>query len=764
MRKPTSHHSRRPTAAPLALALAFGIAAAPTVLRAQLATSFRRGDVNGNGVVDIADPIALLGCLFLGGACSSCPDAADSNDDGKIDLSDASNTLTWLFVGGKKPPLPGPYDCGVDPTVDDLGGCTYELPGCGGRTNEEDEGFEGDPRTADVLSRIHYASRAAPDPDREELDESERSVKLIPVPRKEPYDPRPGIPPYAWNSPVGRSYTGTVAHFAVDPDASIHMERGSPEAEILRSICSVCVEPEYYVKASDRTFTDWPDVRFQAPANAFGSQAEALVFLGKVHAEQPFFLPFSDASVRLGHGWFYSGDDKKLHRACDYSRSGVEEGEDPTFLVKSSSWGRVVAVIWDGNGGNIVGVEHTAPGGQKIMILYLHLRNGKSHDVAKAKSSTSSDAKYVKYRAFATNYPDHLSWGTEDQKIQVEVGDDVAPGTVIGYAGNTGAGGAGSGLNDDGSPENWRGNVHLHVYFAVPNPTTEDTWVWVDPYGVYSQVDTGCYDLLKDTQFSRLYAPFYPTFHGVPYEIFAYYFGYYPDMGYDLQTLSVHRKDNQLLVSGSFQRDLPGRWYAQGYMTLEEFDAKADSYWLQGYIPRETCVTKSLSGSPRYTAIWRHALAGEQIEHRAALTNTAWQDLWDDRVLDDEWRLEDYFAYTSGNSTRHCALVTSHEGRPFTFSGLLSSSELDAKIDVYKANGLLPVSVHVAELSSGRKYTGIFRPVEGCWKVFWGRNPAEYQQLVDDHVALGYQVWKLQGYANSTRFAVVFHKDEGPCH
>src|SRR6185295_78838 len=120
---------------------------------------------------------------------------------------------------------------------------------------------------------------------------------------------------------------------------------------------------------------------------------------------------FSHPDVKLGHGWFYS-DGGGLHRGCDYSRSGVEEDEDPTFFVRSSGAGEVKAVVWDGNSGNTVAVEHTAPGGQKMMILYLHLRNGRSHDILLAKSSTSSDAKYVKYRAFARDYPDHLSWGS----------------------------------------------------------------------------------------------------------------------------------------------------------------------------------------------------------------------------------------------------------------------------------------------------------------------------------------------------------------
>jgi len=714
---------------------------------------FRRGDADGNGLVDITDPISVLGCLFLGSPCSRCPDADDANDDGRLDLSDSVYSLAFLFLGGRVIPAPGPFACGLDDTADALGPCSYPDRSCGP--------LDEDPRLADAISRLHYGSIHF----RDEFEEHEEKGLTRPIgdfpPRSTPYDPRPGKG-ISWNSAVGRRLLLEIGDFEEDREGAASHPVGSIEERILSEVAApACIDPDFYVEASDRQFDGWTGVKFQAPKNAFTTEAEAEEFLLKVHAEQPLFLPFTDPDVKLGHGWYYNGG--KLHRACDYSRTGVEEDEDPTFLVKSAGSGEVVATDWDGNGGNYVAVEHTAPGGQKVMFIYLHLRDGKSHDVAQAKSSTSSDDKYVKYRAFARDYPDHISWGLESHTIKVAVGDHVGPGTEIAWAGNTGAGGAGSGLNDDGSPKNWKGNVHLHVYVAVPHPTVSDTWVWVDPYGVYSEADTGCYDLLKDTRFSRLYAPFYPTFHGVPYEVFKYYFGYYPDMDYKLRTLSVHRKGPALLVSGSFQPGIPGGWFVHGYRTAEKFQEKADEYWALGYIMRETTIEKTAGGQPRYTAIWRKLEPGESIEHRAALTTSGWSDLWDDRVVGDEWRLEDYFGYSSGGGDLHSVLVTSHEGRPFLYSGLLTSSELDAKIDEYAAQGFYPVGFNSADLSGGRRFSGIFRDLPGCWKVYWGRTPSEYQALVTAQVKLGYRVWKLQGYADSSRYGVVFHDPTGPC-
>jgi hypothetical protein len=88
---------------------------------------FVRGDANGEGSIDIADPIFILTYLFVGGRAPDCLDAADVNDDGTADISDPVRLLGCLFLGAEEPPPPFGA-CGGDPTADDLscnlsGGC-----------------------------------------------------------------------------------------------------------------------------------------------------------------------------------------------------------------------------------------------------------------------------------------------------------------------------------------------------------------------------------------------------------------------------------------------------------------------------------------------------------------------------------------------------------------------------------------------------------------------------------------------------------------
>jgi hypothetical protein len=117
--------ARRPLQTLLAAAV-LGAAAAPA---GAFCTPFRRGDVNADGKVDLSDGVATLNFLFLGGAATSCPDAADANADGDIEIADAVFTFTYLFLGGKEPPAPGPTECGENSGEIFLGCDSY--PPCG---------------------------------------------------------------------------------------------------------------------------------------------------------------------------------------------------------------------------------------------------------------------------------------------------------------------------------------------------------------------------------------------------------------------------------------------------------------------------------------------------------------------------------------------------------------------------------------------------------------------------------------------------------
>ncbi len=95
------------------LALAVVVSIAPNQA---LADDFVRGDIGGDGAINIADVIECL--VFLSGQSDlPCLDAADINDDGEVNIADPIVLLADLFTAGS-PPIPPPSSCGDDPTAD----------------------------------------------------------------------------------------------------------------------------------------------------------------------------------------------------------------------------------------------------------------------------------------------------------------------------------------------------------------------------------------------------------------------------------------------------------------------------------------------------------------------------------------------------------------------------------------------------------------------------------------------------------------------
>ncbi|MGE3165313.1 MAG: hypothetical protein AB7O52_10450 [Planctomycetota bacterium] len=91
--------------------------------------TFRRGDANDDGIVDVSDVVFLAKWLFGVGPASTCDDAGDANDNGVLDsLMDPLYLLTYLFQAGPAPAAPF-ANCGLDPTADALD-CLGPLNSC----------------------------------------------------------------------------------------------------------------------------------------------------------------------------------------------------------------------------------------------------------------------------------------------------------------------------------------------------------------------------------------------------------------------------------------------------------------------------------------------------------------------------------------------------------------------------------------------------------------------------------------------------------
>ena len=91
--------------------------------------TFRRGDCNDDGEVDITDGVVMLGFAFLGEAAPSCLAACDFNASGKLDITTGVFVFGHLFSNSPAPPIPFP-DCGPGVPGDGVLGCAAAQTSC----------------------------------------------------------------------------------------------------------------------------------------------------------------------------------------------------------------------------------------------------------------------------------------------------------------------------------------------------------------------------------------------------------------------------------------------------------------------------------------------------------------------------------------------------------------------------------------------------------------------------------------------------------
>ena len=603
---------------------------------------------------------------------------------------------------------------------------------------------EGRPPREGNPSRVQYLARTIPD---EELDDIRPEV-VTPLDLRIP-DPAATVVP--WNSPAGILESYEIMFSDVPND----FERDE----------QVCIEPTVVIECCTYVLNEGdetdPEITYYSTEDAYITEESAENALFQISAELPLFVPFDASEVTLGHGWMYNGKEKRAHGSIDYRRSETEAGVDVSFVVRASSWGTVVAKFWDPWHGNVLILEHPGPGDLTYRTLYFHLRNGGANDREHALNDTDAtgdpDASEDKYLEFAANYTDALYWGTDDHEIRVDVGDPVSAGEPIAWSGNTGPGGAGAGLNADGSPKNTTtANNHLHFMAAVKHPTlTGGEWVFVDPYGVYDQQESGCYDLLQVTRFDRLLAPYFPAFHNVPVNVVNFYLGYYARMGLQLRTLTVARNEGDVLAAGIFESGFTGGWLVYDYMRGDDFQDVFDDAWAKGFRPREIGVTLDSNEDPRYTAIFQENEPGQGMITLMDASDATFADIWDQWVVDKGWHVLDFVGYDDHGTARQAVLLVD-DGESFALYPHYSSAAITDTLNDVALDGLLPVSFTAGERPGGTSFSSVVEFDSGGRMVHWSMSATDYQEWFDFYGSIGWQLLKVQNYDEGDAFAAIW--------
>lgn len=511
------------------------------------------------------------------------------------------------------------------------------------------------------------------------------------------------------------------------------------------------------------------NVLYGPPDEIFSTETDARNYYLSIKPRMPFYLPYSESTVKPGNVWYYAPKGTG-HGSIDYSKesSAYGPGIDPTFKVLAAANGKVVSKGWVDLFGNFLILEHKAPDGTIYRTGYFHLRDGFDHDLQKAKATkvtsgdpASRDSLYVLY-ANKSN-PSQLQWGTNSQKIKVNIGDNVYAGEHIAFAGNTGYGGAGWGLDLNGNPKNPNtANNHLHYMHWIKSPATsgDQSWLELDPYGVYAVINDQNKDCLQagvNDGFKRFFAPHYPSFHLVPLEFVAGEFGYFPGTGMALQTLNVHKKGSDYYASGSYQYGLSKQWYCRINMSSQQYQNYFNEYSAKGFTPRQISVCKSNSGDPLFTVIWRKLEPGEKTFSYHNLDQAAWDAAWKKNVTNEKKSCVEHLRYEVNGKVYHAAVFSSLNKGFYLHYGM-TGAEFQAKFDELFKKGYMLSNIRAEEIGGKTTFGGLWIPLKGSFVALTELSFQGYQSKFDEMVSKGYKLTRVMSYANSTKYAAIWNK------
>lgn len=274
---------------------------------------------------------------------------------------------------------------------------------------------------------------------------------------------------------------------------------------------------------------DWHDTAYWGISSVEDGHGifQLTQWLEKNQPHMPIYKPVSGEGVRVSGAFVHPEVENgpSTHSAIDYSRP-----DGTSFPIHAIADGRVIWVGYHPSPGNVVIIEHTPPTGMPFRAIYHHVRNGRDRDIALARRTKYFIAanKEWSWDRYSKEYQENgerafrmlegegfdggwlqRHFGSNDQKLMVQEGDEVYAGQHIGWAGCSGM---------------HCGHNHLHFMIArqavfVDADYNQDyrrpgqtRWALFDPYGLYAgQGDLYAYNdddgRRKKNQHPSLFAP-----------------------------------------------------------------------------------------------------------------------------------------------------------------------------------------------------------------------------------------------------------------
>jgi Bacterial tandem repeat domain 1 len=206
----------------------------------------------------------------------------------------------------------------------------------------------------------------------------------------------------------------------------------------------------------------------------------------------------------------------------------------------------------------------------------------------------------------------------------------------------------------------------------------------------------------------------------------------------------------------------PPEWVARHGMTSDQYQQEFDKFTGQGM--RLVLVDGyEADGVVHYAAIWNKA-SSPPWEARDGLSSAQYQAEFD-KLVGQGFRLVWVNGYTAGGQDRYAAIWEKSGGVEWVARHGLTAAQYQAEFDKHVADGFRLLVVSGYAVGNEARYAAIWAKTGGApWVARHGLTAAQYQAEFDKHVGEGFHLTLVNGYrvGNQTLYAAIWDKSPSP--
>ncbi|OAX79704.1 hypothetical protein ACJ72_05972 [Emergomyces africanus] len=248
--------------------------------------------------------------------------------------------------------------------------------------------------------------------------------------------------------------------------------------------------------------------------------------------------------------------------------------------------------------------------------------------------------------------------------------------------------------------------------------------------------------------------------HGLTRDQFQRTFDALEAKNYSLVDVSGYTENNSPRFAGIFKKhDSKPDFTARGEIDAKNYHALFLRLRAQGYRPK-VVDGYTVNGDVRFTTVWDKSSKAPWQE-RTGMSAVGFQQVFDQLVKKEGYRLTYVSGYAQGNQARYAAIWEKTEKKTEWVARFgLTSKKYQEEVEKNLKHGLRPVHVNGYSVDGKTYFAAIWEKSNSVFEARHGMTAEKYQETFDVLTKKGYVLSVVSGYEDGTcvRYAAIWNK------